>query len=102
MLFGIGFKQDDITVFRHDENVIAAKQNLPVSVAALLPLTTAALDVNAGKHAIIKSEDVIIVKNQISELALHSVRLPKFNGRKFALFKINSKHFASFAVAKTK
>ena len=102
MLFGIGLEQDDITVFRHNENVVAAKQDLPMSVAALLPLTTAALDVDAGKHAIIKSEDVIVVKNQISELGLHSVRLPKFNGRKFALVKINLKHFTSFAVSKAK
>ena len=99
LFFWVGLEQDDVAVFRHDENVAATKQNLPVPVAAILPLAAAAPGVDAGKDAVIEPENVAVVENQIRELGLHSVRLPKFNCRKLAVFKINLKHFAAFTVA---
>ena len=77
MFLRIGFQQDDVAHFGHDEDVIITKQNLAVAIAAVLPRGPSAVQLNAGKDSVVQPEDMVVVMDEIGELGLHATGVPE-------------------------
>ena len=95
----VDLEQNHFAILGHDNNVITAQQNLPVPEAAVLPFQFAVLPVDAGEDAIVHSEDVILVRNQIGKLGLHAAGMPEFTGGKGFAGSFDLNQLAAVTVA---